>query len=194
MQIKNQQADQMVQVQNGSFHFNWLGETGGQYPRFRKVRERFEWALRKFVEFVRLENLGTIKPNQWEVTYLNHIPQGTVWNTPNDWGFFRPLTGLPTIEGLIEGESFGGEWHFVIPEKRGRLHVNWQHGITSEPAVRELVVVNLTARGALDKADADIVPTVSAGLDLGHETIVRSFAKLMSSEANKYWGLKHAGN
>jgi uncharacterized protein (TIGR04255 family) len=194
LQIKNRQGDQMVQVQNGRLHYNWLGEKSDGYPRYEAVREGFTWALRQFLGFAREENLGAFKPNQWELTYLNHIPQGTVWKCPKEWDFFRPLASLPTVEGIAQGESFGGEWHFVIPEQRGRLHVNWQHGFRSEPQAKEVIVLNLTARGGLDAAEADPVPAVLEGLDLGRETIVRSFEKLMSDKANRFWGLKNAGN
>jgi uncharacterized protein (TIGR04255 family) len=194
VQIKNRKGDQMIQLQNGRLHFNWLGEAGGSYPHYDKVRDHFTWALGQLMEFSERENLGPIKPNQWEVTYLNHIPHGTVWRTPKDWGFFRPLAGLPAMDGLFQGESFGGEWHFVLPDRRGRLHVNWKHGIASGGPAKEMIVLNLTARGGVASADPDIVPSVVKGLDLGHETIVRSFAELMSDEANSYWGRKHACN
>lgn len=194
IQIKNKDADRLVQVQNGRLHFNWLGQAGGPYPHYEKVREGFLRVLQRLVEFVAAEKLGTLTPNQWEVTYLNHIEKGTVWNTPRDWGFFRPLTGLPAIEGLIQSEGFGGEWHFVIPERRGRLHVKWQHGVKPEPEGKEVVMINLTARGALGTVGVDDPSAIATGLDLGHDTIVRSFEKLMSDEANKYWGLKHVGN
>jgi uncharacterized protein (TIGR04255 family) len=194
VRIKNRQADQMIQVQNGRLHFNWLGEGGGKYPHYANVREGFTRALRQFMEFLRGEDLGAFKPNQWEVTYLNHIPQGTVWTKPQDWDFFRPLAGLPTVDGTVQGESFEGEWHFVIPEQRGRLHVNWQHAAKSEPEAKELIVLNLTARGPLESVEPDAVNAIVEGLNLGRDTIVRSFENLMSDEANKYWGLKHAGN
>jgi hypothetical protein len=124
-------------------------------------------------------------------TYLNHIPKGTVWNAPGDWDFFRPLGGVPTIEELIQGESFVGEWHFIIPEQRGRLHVHWQHGRKSEPKEEEVIVLTLTARGPLDRSKTDLHAVIER-LDLGRETIVRSFKAFMTDEANKYCGLKHA--
>src|SRR5260370_24827746 len=134
--IKNSEGDRMIQGQNGRLHFNWLGEAGARYPRYPKVREGFATALRSFISFVGEEKLGEIKPNQWEVTYLNHIPKGTVWNTPDDWGFFRPLGAVPTIKEVVQGESFGGEWHFVIPDQREPLHVAWRHA-KAEPAKNE---------------------------------------------------------
>lgn len=197
IQIKNADLNRMIQIQNSRLHFNWMKEEGGRYPRYEAVRQEFTTILNQFRQFVAARELGEFKPNQWEVTYVNKIPRGTVWTTPADWGFFRPLGGVPTIGGLIEGESFGGEWHFVIPGQRGRLHIDWQHGkaprgkgeeATGEDSVR----LNLTARGPIVGSETD--DRVMAGLDLGHETIVRAFASLMSDDANRYWEIKNAGN
>lgn len=194
LQIKNRAGDGMIQVQNGRFHFNWLGQAGGQYPRYRNVRQGFLRALQRFIEFVIKEKVGDFRPNQWEVTYLNHIPKGTVWNAPNDWGFFQSLLGaVPTVDGLVQGESFTGGWHFVIPGQCGRLHVKWQHAMKSEPEEQEIVVLTLTARGPVAESE-DAMQAILNGIDLGRETIVRSFATFMSKAANDYWGFRHASD
>jgi uncharacterized protein (TIGR04255 family) len=191
LQIKNEAGDRMIQLQNGRLHFNWLGQQGGDYPRYPQVREEFRWAMEQFTRFVTQENLGGVRANQWEVTYLNHIAKETVWNGPNDWSFFKPLGAIPSIGGIAHAESFDGEWHFVIPPDRGRLHVGWRHGLQSEPEQRELIVLTLTARGPIQNGE-DGAEGVLDGLDLGREVIVRSFAKLMSESANQYWGLTSA--
>lgn len=188
LQITNKDGDRMIQVQNGRFHFNWLGQAGGPYPRYRNVREGFNRALGQFLEFINRAGVGDFRPNQWEVSYLNHIPKGTLWETAKDWTFFLPLSGVPTVEGIIQGESFNGEWHFVIPERRGRLHVAWQHGRKSGKEQQETIVLNLTARGPLEENKID-VSAILSGLDLGRTTIVRSFHTFMTNEANEYWGL-----
>jgi uncharacterized protein (TIGR04255 family) len=193
LQMKNAAGDQMIQVQNGRLHFNWLRLPGGAYPRYCNVREGFASALKGFLEFLGEEHLGDFRPNQWEVTYLNQIPKDTVWSKPDDCTFFRPLQAIPTIAGLIEGESFSGVWHFVIPPNRGRLHVQWNHSITSDQQAGEIVVLTLTARGPLS-AKSDAVAAALDGLDLGRETIVRAFCELMSDRANQHWGLKNAKN
>lgn len=193
LMIKSQDQIRMIQLQNGRLHFNWLGQTGARYPHYGNVRKGFISALELFVKFIAQEKLGDIHPNQWEVTYLNHIPKGTVWNDPKDWGFFRPLAAVPSVQGLVEGESFGGGWSFVIPENRGRLHVQWQHGKRGETGEQEIIVLNFTARGPVSEG-GDRVQAILEGVDLGRATIVKSFSKFMTDEANRYWGLKHAGN
>lgn len=191
LQLKNAAGDRMIQVQNGRLHVNWIAQPGGTYPRYAAVREEFGNLLERFMEFLAGLRLGEMALNQWEVTYINHIPRGVLWESPNDWRFFVPLAGVPSISGLIEGESFAGEWHFAIPGERGRLHINWQHGLKSDaPDERtEFVRLTLTARGPLDrKSNAQ---GVIEGLDLGHETVVRTFAALMTREANEEWGLRN---
>ena len=170
LQIKNKDGDRMIQVQNNRLHFNWLGESGGGYPRYERVLEGLVSVLRQFVGFVEQEKVGDFRPNQWEVTYINHIPQGTVWNTSSEWSFFKPLGGVPTIDNLLYGESFTGEWHFVIPDQKGRLHVQWQHGLREETE-SELVRLMFTARGKTEEGKDPLQATID-GLNLGRRTVV----------------------
>lgn len=190
LQIKNRPGDRMIQVQNERLHFNWLGDSGGNYPHYEAVREGFVEALARFTDFIAQANVGGFQPHQWEVTYLNHIPKGTVWNTPDDLSFFLPLAKVPTLPGLVQGESFGGEWHFVIAPKRGRLHVECRHGLKTDADEQEMIVLTLTARGPI--AESGDPAAILDGLDLGHDVIVRSFASLMSKPANDNWGLRNA--
>ena len=192
LQIRNADGDRMIQVQNGRLHFNWLGQGGGEYPRYEKVRDGFIASLASFTDYIAAQKLGEFRPNQWEVTYLNHIPKGTLWNSPDDCSFFRLLGVTPTIKTLVQPESFGGGWHFIIPPERGRLHVQWQHARSSKPDVDELVVLTLTARGPLPQETGG--DAIFEGLDLGREAIVRSFCEFMSDAANQYWGLRNAAH
>jgi hypothetical protein len=147
--------------------------------------------MNQFLQFVALERLGDFRPNQWEVTYVNHIPQGTVWSTPSDWSFCRLLAAIPTIESLADGEDFTGEWHFRIPPDLGRLHVEWQHvkELDSGQQDKELIRLTLTARGPTLKG-GDEVQSALDGLSLGRSIIVNCFKQFMTDEANTYWGLK----
>jgi uncharacterized protein (TIGR04255 family) len=193
VQIRNADGDRMIQIQNGRLHFNWLGQGCTAYPRYEAVRKDFDETLAQFKEFLAREGLGELRPNQWEVTYVNQFPKNTVWKSPDDWRFFRPLQSIQGLNQSVQLESFGGEWHFEISPQRGRLHVKWQHGCQSDPMEQELIVLTLTARGPLP-ATAEAKGTLGEGLDLGHATIVRTFRDLMTDEANSYWGLTHGND
>lgn len=196
LQIRNAAQDRMIQVQSDRFHFNWLGQGGADYPRYSNVRSGFVEVFQRFIAYLHDEGFHSPRPNQWEVTYVNHIPKGTVWELPADWCFFRPLNSMPSFGGLIEAESFGGEWHFVLPDEQGRLHIRWQHAFKQGVDVereQESIHLTLTARGAVNSDELSI-ENILAGLDLGHDFVVCSFAKCMSGEANNYWGLKNAAD
>ena len=55
------------------------------------------------------------------------------------------------------------------------------------------LALTLAAHGSIDNVGNDM-DRILEGLDLGHKTIVESFARLMSEEANPYWGLKHVND
>ena len=51
--------------------------------------------------------------------------------------------------------------------------------------------LTFTARGPVGEGENQKEAIVD-GLDLGRATIVSAFEELMSDDANKHWGLKHA--
>lgn len=188
LQIKNAAEDRMIQVQNGRFHYNWLGHGGEDYPRYKQVRPEFDGALSDFRRFLEKQHAGAIEPNQWEVTYVNHMPKGTVWDEPDDWlKLFNRLPGPCLGSDSLKLEGLGGLWHFEIVPQRGRLHVEIQHGRIGSPDGQEAIVMKLTARGPIAPGEP-VELGVGRGLDLGHDAIVASFRDLTSPEAHKYWG------
>lgn len=190
VQIRNRDRNRMIQLQNGRIHLNWLGSDGDTYPHYTQMRKELETYWTDLVSFAAKQGLGKIVPDQWEVTYVNHIPKDGVWSSPADWSFFKPLNAVVSIDGLIEAESFSGEWHFIIPDRRGRLHVNWQHAKTGDDNEMEFIRLSLTARGPIDEKEPN--GSILECIDLGHETIVCAFRNLMTDSANQKWGLKNA--
>ena len=192
LRIRNATEDQMLQVQNGRLHYNWLGKDGGEYPRYKNtIRPGFDKALATLKEFLAEESIGELKLNQWEVTYVNHLLKGTVWNEPADWaGLFPSLAAPSAGTRAARLESFGGHWHYEIEPQRGRLHVELQHGRGASPDAPEMLEMKLTARGPIG-AGEDEGLNVDQGLNLGHETIVTAFRDLTSPEAHKTWGISN---
>jgi uncharacterized protein (TIGR04255 family) len=190
MIVTNGAGDRLVQIQNGRIHLNWLGHSGAEYPKFQRMFDEFREIVELLQRFLADRALGTLVPNQWEVTYLNHIPLGSVWTEPADWKFFNLLGRTTGLAELCDFESFGGEWHFLIKRVPGRLHIQWQHGKTLE-APKELVILTLTARGPANPVNSEQPFAVAyEGVRAGHDAIVVSFRELMSDKANKFWGLR----
>ncbi len=112
-----------------------------------------------------------------------------MWNEPGDWQRLFPGSATLASEGLpVRLESFGGEWHYEIEPRRGRLHVKLSHGQRSnlDQGKEEILVMTLTARGPINKVDGELT-TLECGLDLGHNAIVRAFKGLTSEDAHDYW-------
>ena len=191
VQIKNVSGNRMLQIQNGKLVFNWIGLDGKPYPRYEAIRAEAVEMARMWESFVAREHLGEFTPNQWEVTYLNHIPKGTVWNTPEEWTFFKPFGAVSDVETGAKLESYSGQWHFALTDMRGRLHATWQHAKTADS--KEVLVLNLTARGPVTKTE-DRLNAVFSGLDFGRESIVKFFRSMMTTRANTYWGLENAAH
>jgi uncharacterized protein (TIGR04255 family) len=187
IQIRNRAGDRMVQLQNGRLLYNWIQVDGAPYPSADVVRAEFQAILARFGTFVADYKLGPLVPNQWEVTYVNHFLRGSVWNSPADWAalFEGRLVQPPAPLDPLELEGLGGTWRYVLPGRRGRLHVELVHGRTGPRAESpEALVMKLTARGPVREGDAPL----DAGISLGHDAVVSSFRRLTSAAARDHWG------
>jgi len=194
IQMRSAAGDRMIQLQNCRLDYNWIGQAGQEYPRYRAVRPEFDEVLAGFERYIREHDLGQLTANQWEVTYVNQMPEGTVWQGPEEWpGVFRSLPGLAVVPDGLRLEGLAGHWHFEIEPRRGRLHVALQHAYVGGDPEQEALVMKLTARGPIDRQQ-NASRAIDDGLDLGHDVIVESFEELTSPRAHEYWNreVEHA--
>lgn len=186
LQIVTSEDDRVVQLQNSRFIYNWR-KRGAVYPRFKELCPEF---LNKFGAFQGfLERAGLEPPslNQWEITYINHINKGDLWQTTSDWSEILPgVFPIPRGADEVRFESVAVQWHFEITPERGRLHVSAEHGRSHEGG--EVLVLQLTARGPVEPDDPS--RSLDAGLNLGHCSLVRTFARIASQKALDHWGIR----
>lgn len=186
IQIIRKDNERMIQVQNTRFIYNWLKRTG-EYPSYEKLLPQFQEKFDLFKKFVQEAELGELELNQWEVTYVNHIPKGELWESVADWGDILPNFYVPGIseKGLLL-DGFRGGWSLIIGKHEGRLHISVQHGKRQkdDEQEHELMVMNVTARGPINDG------SFLEGLALGHESIVRTFTAVTSPKAHKHWQRK----
>lgn len=176
----------MIQVQNGRLVYNWRRLDRGAYPSWDRVLPGFEGALARFQSFLQAEELGNLEPNQWEVTYVNHLLRGREWDSPDDWGGLLPgLIGTAPRLEPVELETLSGKWHFVLPDKAGRLHVDLVQAYAgTEEDAREFLVLQLTGRG---RVAAEEGTSLVSGLNIGHEAIVQTFTAITGKSAQAIW-------
>jgi uncharacterized protein (TIGR04255 family) len=186
LQMTSADERTMVQLQNGRLVYNWRRLADGRYPGWENVLPRFQTAFGTLKAMLKDEGLGRVEPNQWEVTYVNHMIKGVDWQEPADWpGLLPGFIGHAARGSVGMAEYVEGNWRFLLPEEAGRLHVNVFHGFTgTEPDAPEVLVLQLTARGGIDM-DRGI--DASSGLVRGRAAIVQMFAAATGQVAHQRW-------
>jgi hypothetical protein len=177
-------GSELIQVQKDRFVKNWrkTGE-GVLYPRYEQVRAGFDEDFYNFGHFVSINQLGTIRVRQCEVTYINHIVAGAGWETHADvdkvftvWQ--QPMTAFP---GRIQDLTFCARFPILDHNGSfaGRLYVTLQP-VTRLSDNAPMFLLDLTARGQVGEA--------TDFFDLGREWIVKSFADITTPTMHKIWG------
>ena len=182
-QFIHESKERMIQVQSDRFVLNWR-KNGQDYPTYQSLNPEFWKYFNAFREFVKENKLGQLKPNHWEVTYVNHIKKGELWSSLAEWENVFPNAFSPcdSLEGQVL-ETFNSDWQMILGERSGRLSIQLRHTRLAENEDDEAIDLRLTAQGP---ASEDI-EKLNAAFDLGHEAIVRRFCQMTSSETQKYW-------
>ena len=181
-QFTTPDRDRMVQLQATRLVFNWV-RRDADYPRFSKIREEFSRLLTLWQDFAAKNQIGEVVPNQWELCYVNFIPQGELWKTPGDWHKVSKLfvSGVDAFEPLVlEDRSF--QWRMKMPEDAGRIALGIQQvpGDDGQPGMS----LTIAARGPTSS-----VEELHQRLDLAHQTILQLFDRLATTEAKTHWGM-----
>ncbi len=184
LRMTSADGTKVIQVQNGWLVANWTKKGDTEYPGFTGVKNLFDDAMQQFAVFLKNRNLGGIKPNLWEVTYIDHIPAGTVWNTLADVPQIFP--GLFGNGRCTNGTNEGVDatWAWRLSPNPGRLRLSVQSARTSLEPQRDILLVRSVARGPLG---ADNDGALDDALNLGRSSVVDTFMGLTSDQAKRYW-------
>lgn len=174
----------LLQLGTSRFLANWRKlHASDAYPRFDAAYARLADGWSKFHEYAVQHDLGSVRLNQYELTYINHIPDETPEGQASElFTFFR----WPELHGeLFEPSPRGIQIRFQVRFKkaRGSLSIGLQRG-TRVPDGRHIFILELTARGpaAEDGADRD------EWFAFAHEAAVQTFSSLTTEKAHKSWG------
>jgi uncharacterized protein (TIGR04255 family) len=185
-----EQGHGIIQVQRDRFLHNWRKvNPKDEYPRYRVVKQMFMQNLSKFQAFLDENKLGSIEPLQYEMTYVNHIPQGEGWENLGDIGHVLPDFAFAAKKNRFVPEPNTVNWRttFVLPEKAARMHMVVRN-VRQRDTGRLILLFELTVRGiGKDKS----FEGMSKWFDLARQWIVCGFADLTSHEVQeKIWKRK----
>jgi uncharacterized protein (TIGR04255 family) len=174
----------MIQVQNGWIVANWTKQPAQDYPGFTGVKQLFDSALSRFARFLKERDLGTLQPTLWEITYVDHIPRGTVWDQPEDLArVFPGLFGGAQVPG-VRSEAVDATWTWVQSNPPGRLRLSVQSARTSAESQNETLIVRSVARGQVQPSEPR---SLDQALNTGRSIVVDAFMSVTSDEAKRYW-------
>lgn len=179
----HKQESGIIQVQRDRFLHNWRKTYPEEkYPRYHTVIEMFKNHLFSFNSFLKENDLGSILPLQYEMTYVNHVPKGEGWETINEIGKVFPDFHFRSHDRFLpEPEGLNWRTSFILPNQQGRLHATIRKGWRRDTD-RPILLLELTVRGI--GSDKSLEGTWK-WFDLAREWIVYGFSDLTGRGVQK---------
>lgn len=180
---------ELLQVQQDRFIVNWRRIKLEKYPRYPHVKSMLEREFAIFSDFVSEQKLGSIVANQCEVTYINQIEPGSVWEKHSQVGRVLNIMAPEfNDETLPTPEQFRFSAQYIMGDSGspvGRLHLDFHPAFRAVDR-KPIFAMNLTARG---KPMGEGFPGVMKFMDVARQNIVRGFQALTTADMHKEWGL-----
>jgi len=178
------EGQQLIQLQPDRLVQNWraLDPEKTKYISFESSKKSFEDTFKKFADFVKKEDLGSIEIDQCEVIYVNQIPIASSAGEAfeSTFQFFEKRSTQLFDKAACDCTFENSYWINAI---QGKLHVT-----ASTVLVRDLkakaIDFRLVARGAPTSSSLE---DVLSWLDKGHYFTVNAFADLTKDEMHKHW-------
>lgn len=180
---------ELIQIQQDRILHNWRKRQATQeYPHYEAIRNRFEADVKRFEEFLKSNNLGEIRPNQCEVTYVNtiNLPGGV--DAHQHLERITPLwVGTLSQASALEIEDAVIRARYVLKvsgKPYGRVHVRFAPAVLTadrSPIIR----LEITARA---KPENPSISDAFRLLDDERESVVRTFAEVTTREMHDFWG------
>jgi hypothetical protein len=161
----------LIQFQRDKFINNWRKiSLGTEYPRFKTLFPQFQKTFGMFSCFIKEVHAGEIVPDQYELTYVNHISKEKMWQSLRNIEIVFPDFLCRETSFLPEPEHVSWRKIYRLPDKQGRLYASMQD-------IQGKYVLNLTARG--------FGANINNWFEMAHEWIVKGFADLTGKEIQK---------
>jgi uncharacterized protein (TIGR04255 family) len=185
-----QSADKtrLIQLQRDWLAYNWQGASGDiPYPRYEYIEARFLRVWDMFADFMAQHTDGTLAIEQCELSYINHITPGELWQQPGQLDRVLRIAGKAG-ESLPEPEDGQIVFRYRMRHQDldvGRLYVQATPG-QRQTDQAPIIQLNMTARG---RPWAEGREGMVSFFRLAHEWIVNGFASVTTDEAQRgLWG------
>lgn len=171
---------QILQVQRDRFTFNWRKTKSDQkYPGFSDIFERFEGFYNRFCQTIKNMEVGVLAPLQYELTYIDQLPQGEGWNTLDDIGkIYNPFVDLQQLDSFWSGADFVNlRVSFPVADLQGRLHLAIGNRV-KPPEQWQTLQTDFTARGFPENTESEM----SMWFKSAHDQIREKFASIFAED------------
>ena len=172
----------LVQLQRDRLLTNWRKTSiESEYPRYRTLYPKFEATYSRFLDFIAHLQIGTVEPDQFELTYVNHIKREGKWeNLRNIESVFPGFRCCTNDAFLPEPEKISWRRIYRFPSNEGRLYATVNEAFDAEG--NKVYVLNMTARGYKGGS-------IQEWFNQAHEWIVRGFSDLTDEKIQaELWG------
>ena len=171
----NHDGTRIVQIQRDRFVHNWRKiSPESEYPRYASLIKAFQEYLSNLDAFLAAAELRQVQPLQYELTYVNQIPQGDAWSTLEDIGKVFPDFAWKANPQRFLSHPQTISWAnvFELPDELGRLHTSVkQAALNNKPTL----LFELTVRGIGSYTSRE---ALQSWFDIAHEWIMRAFVDL----------------
>ncbi len=185
MLLFSREQNYAVQLQESRLHFNWRKvKDNDQYPRFEKtIFPKFLDVWGRFSNFVTRMALGNVRPQRYELTYINHIElKGDYFAEALEsrvklfqWSGVKAEAKFLTAPAAVNAV-----WTFALPDQRGTAQANLSHATRADG--RSVLVLGMSCGGP-----ASPKYSLNEWFSTAHEWIVRGFADLTTPAAQSEW-------
>lgn len=173
-------TNKIVQLQFGRIIFNWRKVEDGSsvYPRFNKVYGEFKAKFDLLTSVCSQHNVNLV-PNQFELTYVDHIPVEdfslSIGDTSSIFRFLNP------IDSAADVDLFNLTYAISKKDLGSHLSTKIKSGIRNTDR-KPVITLESTMLGKNNLS-------MDEWFDLSHQAINSYFLKIITDKAKAKWGL-----
>lgn len=167
----------LIQVQRNAFLFNWR-KRDAAYPHFDEVKKSFDRHYDRYRLFLQNEfNAPAPAPLLCELTYINLIEVGSLWNGAADTHKVVPSFSVPPVPGSEAADFLQASTYRLRPD----IWLTVQIKSGTRPLENDKVlVIELKANGTPTSPDA-----ANQWFEDAHTEIRAAFLKLTSEQVQR---------